>query len=392
MYGPKYFSFRRSNGGTFYSAKRVRASQEVPYMSPSDSNAAQVEPFVLSVPQIKPRAAKPAWVSSLKQFEKPNAMKVTLQLVDTLIPYAALWALMYLTMSWGLPYWATLLVALPASALMLRLFIFFHDCCHGSYLASELGMKIIGNILGVLVFTPYAYWRHSHGVHHSTAGNLDRRGVGDVWTMTAEEYADSTRFKRLQYRLFRNPLIMFGLGPIYSFLIMQRIPSHASKPNQVVSVLLTDLALAAIVVTAGLTIGVKAYLMIQLPILLFGGAAGVWLFYVQHQFDPSYWERNETWESMESAMQGSSYYKLPKVFQWISASIGLHHVHHLRPRIPNYNLQLCLNEIPELQLPNPLTLRTSLRSVRLKLWDEKRKLLLSFREMALQMRQGRPMA
>jgi len=357
-----------------------------------DSDTAQAEPFVPSPPQAKARTEKPAWVSTLKEFEKPSTLKVTLQLVDTLIPYAALWALMYLTMRWGLPYWATLLLALPAGALMLRLFIFFHDCCHGSYLSSELGMKIIGNILGVIVFTPYAYWRYSHGVHHSTAGNLDRRGLGDVWTMTAEEYAASTRFRRLQYRLFRNPFIMFGLGPIYSFLIMQRIPSHASKPSQVVSVLLTDLALAAIVVTAGLTIGVKAYLMIQLPILLLGGAAGVWLFYVQHQFDPSYWERNETWESMESAMRGSSYYKLPRVFQWISASIGLHHVHHLRPRIPNYNLQRCLNEVPELQLPNPLTLGSSLRSVRLKLWDEKRKLLLTFREMALQIRQSRPLA
>jgi len=361
-------------------------------MSLSDPNAAQAEPFVPSVPPTKPRAEKPAWVSSLKQFEKPDAMKVTLQLIDTLIPYAALCALMYLTMTWGLPYWATLLVAVPAGALMLRLFIFFHDCCHGSYLASPLGMRIIGNILGVIVFTPYANWRHSHGVHHTTAGNLDRRGVGDIWMMTAEEYAASMRFRRLRYRLFRNPFIMFGLGPICTFLIMHRFPSRHPKPNQVLSVLLTDLAIAAIVVAAGLTIGIRAYLMIQLPILLFGGAAGVWLFYVQHQFDPSYWERNEDWESMESAMRGSSYYKLPKVFQWISASIGLHHVHHLRPRIPNYNLQRCLSEIPELQLQNPLTLRKSLRSVRLKLWDEKRKLLLSFREMALLMRQSRPTA
>ena len=361
-------------------------------MSVSDPNAAQAEPFVPSVPHMKLRAEKPAWVSSLKQFEKTSALKVTLQLVDTLIPYAALWALMLLTMTWGLPYWATLLIALPAGALMLRLFIFFHDCCHGSYLSSELGMKIIGNILGVIVFTPYANWRHSHGVHHTTAGNLDRRGVGDVWTMTAEEYAASTGFKRFRYRLFRNPFIMFGVGPIYTFLIMHRFPSRGSKPNQVVSVLLTDLAIAGIVVTAGVTIGIRAYLMIQLPILLFGGAAGVWLFYVQHQFDPSYWERNEDWESMHSAMQGSSYYKLPKVLQWISANIGLHHVHHLRPRIPNYNLQQCLDEIPELQLPNPLTLGTSLKSVRLKLWDEKRKLLLSFREMAVQMRRGRTTA
>jgi omega-6 fatty acid desaturase (delta-12 desaturase) len=358
-------------------------------MTVDDGSPALDEPLV---PRAMPRAEKPLWVAALKQFEKPSAMKVTLQLVNTFIPYVALWALMYLTMSWKAPYWVTLLVALPAGAFMLRLFIFFHDCCHGSYLASKLGMQILGNILGVIVFTPYANWRHSHGVHHSTAGNLDRRGVGDLWTMTAEEYAASTRFKRFRYRLFRNPLIMFGLGPVFTFLILHRIPSRGAKPNQVVSVFLTDLAFAAIVVTAGLIIGIKAYLLIQLPIMFFGGAAGVWLFYVQHQFDPSYWERNEEWGSMESAMQGSSYYKLPKVLQWISASIGLHHVHHLRPRIPNYNLQRCLNKIPELQLPNPLTLRRSLKSVRLKLWDEKRKLLLSFREMALQLRQSQRMA
>ena len=358
-------------------------------MTVDDRGPAQDEPLIR---RAKPRAEKPSWVAALTQFEKPSAMKVTLQLIDTFLPYAALCALMYLTLSWKAPYWVTLLVALPAGAFMLRLFIFFHDCCHGSYLPSKLATQILGNILGVIVFTPYANWRHSHGVHHSTAGNLDRRGVGDVWTMTAEEYTASPRFKRFRYRLFRNPLVMFGLGPAYTFLIMHRVPPRGAKPNQVVSVLVTNLAIAAIVVMAGLTIGIKAYLLIQLPIMFFGGAAGVWLFYVQHQFDPSYWERNEEWGSMESAMQGSSWYKLPKALQWISGNIGLHHVHHLRPRIPNYNLQRCLNEIPELQLPHPLTLGQSLKSVRLKLWDEKRKLLLSFKEMPRQLRQSRRMA
>jgi acyl-lipid omega-6 desaturase (Delta-12 desaturase) len=356
-------------------------------MSANDQAKAPAGPVSPPVPGTKRREEKPAWVASLKRFEQPSARKVTLQLVDTFIPYLSLAVLMYLTMVWGLPYWITFLIALPAGAFMVRLFIFFHDCCHGSYLASPRAMGILGKILGVIVFTPYANWRHSHGVHHTTAGNLDRRGVGDVWTMTAEEYAESSRARRFLYRFFRNPFVMFGLGPFFTFIVWHRVPVPGMKRNHIVSVLLTDLAVAAIVITAALTIGLKAYLLIQLPIMIFGGAGGVWLFYVQHQFDPSYWERTEDWESMASAMQGSSYYKLPKFLQWISGNIGLHHVHHLRPRIPNYNLQRCLNETPELQLPNPLTLWKSLGSVRLKLWDEKRKLLLSFTDLARTYRQ-----
>ena len=335
----------------------------------------------------KTNAEKPSWVADIKRFEKPSARKAAWQLSNTLIPYASLVVLMYLTMMWHLPYIVTLVIALPASALLVRVFIFFHDCSHGSYVASPIGQKIIGTVLGVFTFSCYADWRRSHGIHHSTSGNLDRRGIGDVWTMTMDEYAASTPFRRLRYRLFRNPLIMFGLGPILSFLISQRLPTPGSNRRQILAVILTDLAIAAIIVAATFTIGIKAYLLIQMPIILIGGAGGIWLFYVQHQFDPSYWARTEDWESMDAAMQGSSYYKLPKVLQLISGNIALHHVHHLRPRIPNYNLQECVDQTPELQLPNPLLLGPSLRSVRYKVWDEKAGRLLTMREAIQQLRQ-----
>jgi omega-6 fatty acid desaturase (delta-12 desaturase) len=335
---------------------------------------------------------KPAWVLAMKKYEKPNARKVAMQLLDTVTPYLALVALMYLTMSWHLPYVVTLILAVPAGALLMRLFIIFHDCSHGSYVASPIWQQIIGNLLGVLTFTAFADWRRSHGIHHSSSGNLDRRGVGDVWTMTMDEYAASSPSRRLWYRVFRNPFVMFGLGPFFSFLIVHRWPKRGSNRSQILSVILTNVVIASIIAAAGLTVGIKDYLLIQLPILFFGGAGGVWLFYIQHQFDPSYWARTEEWESMEAAMRGSSYYKLPRVLQWISGNIGFHHVHHLRPRIPNYNLQQCLNETPELQLPDPLRLWPSLLSVRLKVWDEKQKLLLTLRDMKRQLLQRRSLA
>ena len=335
----------------------------------------------------KPRAEKPPWVAKLKTYETPDGRKAALQLVDTLLPYAALLVVMYMTIARGWPYWVTVLLALPAGALLVRLFILFHDCCHGSYVRSPLGLRVLGNVLGVIVLTAYSDWRYSHGIHHSTSGNLDRRGIGDVWTMTLEEYAAASRLRRLLYRVFRNPFFMFGVIPAFSYLVLHRFPTRHSHRSQNLSILFTDAALAAIILAASLTIGIKAYLMIQIPIMILGGAGGVWLFYIQHQFDPSYWSRSEEWGSMESALQGSSYYKLPKVLQWISGNIGFHHIHHLRPRIPNYNLQRCLNETPELQLIDSLTLWRSLKSIRLKVWDEKEKVLLSFRQMTRLLRQ-----
>jgi acyl-lipid omega-6 desaturase (Delta-12 desaturase) len=323
---------------------------------------------------------RPPWVAALKRFEQPDTRKAALQIADTLIPYVALIALMYLTILWKMPYFVTFLLAIPASAFMVRLFVFFHDCSHGSYLASPRLTKILGTCLGILVFMPFFEWRARHAGHHSTSGNLDRRGIGDVWTMTVNEYDQSSGFRRLLYRISRHPAVMFGLGPLYILLIAHRLPSRRARRDAILSVIFTDLMIAAILILAVLTIGIKSYLMIELPIIFMGGAAGVWLFYIQHQFDPSYWTRNEQWNSTEAALQGSSFYKLPKLLQWFSGNIGFHHIHHLRPRIPNYNLERCLKETPELQLDCPLTLWRSLKSVQLNLWDETRRTLVSFRE------------
>jgi omega-6 fatty acid desaturase (delta-12 desaturase) len=331
---------------------------------------------------IRRRQQRPLWVADLKRFEEPSLRKATFQLVVTLVPYLALCLVMYLTIHWEMPYWITLICALPAAGFLVRLFIFLHDCSHGSYLRSALGREILGRILGVLTFTPFEDWRHTHALHHSSSGNLDRRGVGDVWTMTVGEYVKSSRYRQFLYRTFRNPIIMFGFGPIYTFLIAYRLPTRGAKREQTVSVIFTNLLIGMIVILSALTIGIKTYLMIQLPTILIGGSVGIWLFYVQHQFDPTYWTRNEDWDSTAAALQGSSYYKLPKVLQWFSGNIGFHHIHHLCPRIPNYNLERCVKETRELQLENPLTLWRSLKSVRLNLWDEERQILLSFRELA----------
>jgi len=295
---------------------------------------------------------------------------------------------MYLTMQWGWPYWGTLVFAIPAAGLLVRLFIVFHDCCHGSFLRSRRATRTIGTILGVLTFTPFGDWRHAHGIHHSSSGNLDRRGVGDIWTMTVKEYQQSSRWKRLQYRLFRNPLVMFGLGPIYTFLIQNRFPGSYATKGERANVALTNGAILAVAAVATLTIGIVPYLLIQLPVIVIAGVGGIWLFYVQHQFDPSYWARDGEWESVDAALHGSSYYRLPPVLQWLSGNIGLHHIHHLLPRIPNYRLQQCLEEIPELRLERPLTIARSIRSVRLNLWDEANGELVSFAAEARQARRS----
>ncbi|TVQ96936.1 MAG: fatty acid desaturase [Spirochaetaceae bacterium] len=321
-------------------------------------------------------------VDKLKPFEKPSRARAWWQLANTLVPYLGLLVLMFFSIRTGQPYWLTLLLAVPAGAFLLRLFIMFHDCCHGSFLPSQAAMRTVGSALGVLAFTPYGEWRHSHGVHHSTAGNLDRRGIGDVWTMTVQEYEEASRWTRLKYRVYRHPLAMFGIGPLALFIVFQRIvPGHAKK-RQIRSVHLTNLAIVGIVSVAWLTIGLPTYLAIQLPVMAVAGAAGIWLFYVQHQFDPSYWARTDDWESLDAALHGSSYYKLPAILRWFSANIGLHHIHHLRPRIPNYNLPAALKAFPQLELSEPLTIGRSVRSVHLNLWDEARGRLVSFRQVA----------
>ncbi|MBK8164905.1 MAG: fatty acid desaturase [bacterium] len=277
-------------------------------------------------------------------------------------------------------HWAlTLVLALPAAVMMIRVFIFFHDCCHDSFFSSRTANRITGWVTGILTFTPFDDWKQSHQRHHTTAGDLDNRGTGDVWTMTVEEYLAASRRKRLGYRLVRNPFFLLLVVPFYLSIIAYRIPRPSAGRAAVLSVLLTDLALLAIAVVASRTIGLGNYLLVQVPVIVISWTSGVWLFYVQHQFEGTHWSRHEEWEPIEAALLGSSYYKLPRVLQWFTGNIGLHHIHHLRPRIPNYHLQACQDAVPALQHIQPLTLRRSLRSMAMNLWDEKQQKLVSFR-------------
>lgn len=323
---------------------------------------------------------KPEWYATTAPYARPDMRKSTVQLLNTLVPYFMILALMVLTVRHDYPYGVTLLLALAAAALFSRIFIIFHDCTHGSFLTTPRWNRNLGYFCGILTFTAFHDWRHSHAGHHITAGDLDRRGFGDITLMTVEEYRAAPFLKRLSYRLYRHPLIMFGIGPAYYFLLRNRYPSKGAKRIDFISVIATNLAIAAIMVTASLTIGFRTYLLVQLPVVLIAATLGIWLFYIQHQFEGVYWARHSQWDPWRVVMEGASYYRLPKPLQWITGNIGFHHVHHMRPGIPNYHLQQCYEEVPQLQAVTPITLRTSLRSLRQNLYDEERRGMVSFRE------------
>jgi omega-6 fatty acid desaturase (delta-12 desaturase) len=327
---------------------------------------------------MKAKSPRPSWYETISVYQRPHLRKALWQILNSFIPYLFLWYCMILTVKEGYSYWYTLILAIVAAGLLVRIFIIFHDCCHGSFLRSKRAQTILGYLCGILSFTPYQQWRHTHWRHHATYADLDRRGVGDVWTMTKDEFLKASPWKRLSYRLFRNPLVMFGLGPAYLLIFSQRFLDQGARGSERPSVYFTNLAILAIIAIATFTIGIRAYVLIQLPVILIAGAIGIWLFYVQHQFEGVYWARNEDWEAMRAALEGSSYYKLPKALQWFTGNIGLHFIHHVRPLIPNYNLQSCYNNTPALQSVRPLTALTSLKSLRLKLWDEQKQKLVGF--------------
>jgi omega-6 fatty acid desaturase (delta-12 desaturase) len=321
--------------------------------------------------------AAPAWRSAVAPFQHADTRRSVWQLSNSLAPYFILLIMMYLSLS--VSYWLTVALAVLASGFMVRVFIIFHDCGHGSFFNSQRANEVTGIITGIITFTPYYAWRHSHAIHHATAGDLDRRGVGDVWTMTVDEYLVAPGWKRAAYRIFRFPLVTFGLGPLFMFLISHRFVDKSSTgARERHSVHWTNLALLLIVVTAALTIGLDKYVLIQLPIILIGGAAGVWLFYVQHQFEGMVWEHHDKWDYVTAALQGSSFYKLPRLLQWFTGNIGFHHVHHLSPRIPNYNLEPCHNSSPLFQAVKPVTLLSSRQSLKLRLWDERSRRMAGF--------------
>jgi acyl-lipid omega-6 desaturase (Delta-12 desaturase) len=294
------------------------------------------------------------------------------------VPYLLLTVAMYASLSVSV--WLTLALSIPTAGFLLRTFIVFHDCAHGSFLSSRRGNLWLGRFTAFLVFQPFASWKHSHAVHHGTAGDLDRRGTGDVPTLTVDEYEARPWKQRLAYRLFRNPLIMFGIGPIWSLMIGPRIWSNSMRPRLRHSVWLTNLALAIVIGAIFWFLGPVAWLLVQMPVAIIAGTAGVWLFYVQHQFEDVYWEGGEDWNYADAALQGSSYLKLPKLFQFFSGNIGLHHVHHLSAKVPNYHLQRAHDEMPIFHDVPVLSVREGLRAVRLKVIDPSSGRLLTWPE------------
>ena len=320
-----------------------------------------------------------SWREVVMKYTQPDLRASIWQIVNTLIPYLGLLFLMYLSLR--VSYFLTLFLSLFAAAFMVRLFIIFHDCGHGSFFKSSKLNSTVGIILGILTFTPYHKWHRAHKIHHSTVGNLDKRGTGDVWVLTVDEFKTVNKWKRRFYRVYRHPLIMFIIGSPLIFLGVNRFTHRELNKSERINVYLTNFALLSILVAAYFTIGIKAYLMIQLPIIFFGSVAGVWLFYVQHQFEGVHWYRQGEWDYKTVALQGSSFYKLPKILQWFSGNIGFHHIHHLSPKIPNYNLESCHQENPEFSDVKPLTIRESLKTMKLRLWDEQSSRLISFREL-----------
>lgn len=328
------------------------------------------------------------WLRKLAVYREARPRRALAELAVTAVPFAALWLAMWLSL--GVGYWLTLLLAVPAAGLLVRLFCIQHDCGHGSFFAGRRANDRLGRAIGVLTLTPYAHWRHQHALHHASSGNLDRRGDGDVETLTLHEYRRLPVWRRALYRVARSPLAVLGAGPIYVFVLKHRLPSHPfrAKARAWRDVMLTNLAIAATLAVGTALVGARDLLLVQLPITWLASAAGVWLFYVQHQFEETYWERDANWSVLAGGLHGSSHFDLPPVLRWFTANIGVHHVHHLCSRIPSYRLGEVLRDHPELRGVNRLTLRHSLQSFRLALWDERQERLVSFREATRPARAG----
>jgi len=318
------------------------------------------------------------WQQRLQAFRQPDARRATWQLVTTIGSYVGAWVAMWfaLAVSW----WLAVPLAVLTGGLMVRVFILFHDCGHGSFFASRRANDFWGVVTGWLTLTPYRHWRDDHATHHGATGDLDRRGIGDIWTMTVQEYHDATPWRRLCYRVSRSPIVLFGVAPFALFLVMQRVARRDASPRERASVRWMNVAVAATAVGLAFAFGLVPYLILQSIVLLVAGAAGIGLFYLQHQYEDAYWERGAQWDYTAAALQGSSFLRLPRVLQWFSGNIGFHHIHHLNPRIPNYHLQRCHESVPAFQAVRPLSVREMLRALRLRLWHEPTRKLVSFRQ------------
>ena len=329
----------------------------------------------------RPTTKDRSWEKIVMKYAHPDLRKSIWQLCNSIIPYLLLWFLMYQSLQYS--YWVTLLLALPACGFLIRIFIIFHDCGHGSFFKSKRTNDVVGMICGILAFTPYHKWHQQHHVHHVTAGNLDKRGMGDVWTMTLDEYLQSNLRKRFFYRVFRNPLIMFTFGPIFVVLVQNRLSKKSMSKGERRNIYFTNFILCLMAIGISMLIGFKAYLLIQLPIILISHSIGLWLFYIQHQFDDVEWDRNVDWDYKTIAFTGCSFLKLPAIFQWFTGNIGFHHVHHLSSKIPNYKLAQCHNENDLFKEVKPILLFSTFKALQLSLWDEANRRMIRFRKIAL---------
>ncbi|WP_102347656.1 fatty acid desaturase [Bacillus sp. Marseille-P3661] len=311
-------------------------------------------------------------------YESSNTRNSVLQLLNTLLPFILVWILAYKSLS--VSYLLTLALTVIGAGLLVRIFIIFHDCCHHSFFKSRRANRIVGTMTGILTLFPYYQWQHNHSVHHATSGNLDKRGIGDIWVLTVEEYMEASFWLRFAYRLYRNPIIMFLVGPTYVFLLENRFNRKDARLKERLNTYFTNISIVTIIAVLCYSIGWEAFLLIQGPIFLISGTAGVWLFYVQHTFEDSYYAESKEWDFVKAAVEGSSFYKLPKLLQWFTGNIGYHHVHHLSPMVPNYNLETVHNETEPLQQVPTITLATSLQSLRYKLWDEQGNKFITFKE------------
>lgn len=316
---------------------------------------------------------------SVMPYAKSQTKTSIIQLLNTIVPFFLLWILAYQALS--ISFWLSLPFSILAAGFMIRSFIIFHDCAHGSFFKNKKLNNFFGTFTGVITHFAFDRWKTEHAMHHATSGNLDKRGIGDIWVMTVKEYEEAGRWKKLQYRLYRNPIVMFGLGPLHLFLSANRFNRKEAKRKERLNTHLITLILIAAYLTIGFTLGWQAILLVQLPIAYIAGMAGIWLFYVQHQFEDSYFENESEWDFVKAAVDGSSYYKLPKWLEWMTGSIGYHHVHHLAPRVPNYHLEEAHENTPPLHQATTITLKTSLESIKFRLFDEDHKKFITFKEL-----------
>lgn len=315
---------------------------------------------------------------SVAPFATADTKISIIQILNSFVPFFLLWFLAYQSLS--ISFWLSLPLSIVAAGFVVRIFIIFHDCTHMSFFKSGKANRILGTITGIITHFAFEKWKRDHSIHHATSSNLDKRGTGDVWVMTVDEYTEASFWGKLGYRLYRNPLIMFGLGPFYLFLISNRFNRKGARRKERWNTYLINISLVVIYALLVWLIGWQALLMVQLPIMFVAGSLGVWLFYVQHQFEDSYFENEEEWDYVKAAVDGSSYYKLPKVLQWLTGNIGFHHVHHLSPRVPNYQLEKAHESTPPLQKATTITLKTSLQSIRFRLYDQASRTFVSFKE------------